>query len=114
MFEEYVPMNAPKLYPDFAIKKIVEDLHLNRGVMFHFNTEYAKHSAVDYNEHLKRKIADQLATNALEDGKVKFTRHDSPVTGASMVGETIIMTYDELYKLLRHFNIHVKSTENTL
>lgn len=110
---EYYLNDKPRMYPDVAVMEIVRNMKLNYGMQFHMDEMRMVHSAVDYTEHIRKQMANELGHKMLEEGKIKFTSFDNPIyNGRTLRGETIVMTENELYALLQRFGIYVKATKD--
>jgi type II secretory pathway component GspD/PulD (secretin) len=114
VFEEYYVSNKPVVYPDVHIIEVLRELKLNYGMQYSVNPLVASTSAIDYEKHLKLQMTRQLAENILDTDKIEFKSYDSPVMGRTLVGETFIMTKQDVYNLLGKFGIYVKIHEKKL
>jgi hypothetical protein len=110
-FEFYLH-NKPTVYADEQIKSKVRDMKLNTGAIVHASKYHLMNDPEGYHEHLKRELTMKLADHALTENKIKFTTYDNPVLDTKdLRAETLIMTYEDLYRLLGQFGIYIKSTE---
>jgi hypothetical protein len=110
----YFMSNKPTVYPDHYVMDTVREMKLNYVMQFHISEYSMMHDARNYEEHLQRRLASELGDAIRTSGKLDFKTWDSPQMGRTLRAETIVMTKQDLYDLLKDFGIYVKITEHKL
>jgi hypothetical protein len=108
---EYYLSDRPTVYPDHRIIHEVQDLKLNYCMQLHASNWKMMNDPQGYGEYLKKVMANEIGHKMMEEGKVKIAIHDMPHLDEKVIrGEVIVMTREELYKLLGKFGVHVTLT----
>jgi hypothetical protein len=111
---EYFMSDKPVVYPDHYVMNKVREMKLNYVMQFHINEYSMMHDARNYEEHLQRRLSTELGEAVRTSGKLDFKTWDSPQMGRTLRAETIVMTKQDLYKLLGEFGIHITIHEKKL
>lgn len=109
MEREYYLTDKPNRYTNHDVVKFISD----NGVRFKTRTTITSHMKLTQSmaamENVKRDIVAQMARDALESGKVRVTTHNDPIFNETIIEtEMIVMSQDDLYKLLTTFGITIQ------
>lgn len=111
MFDEYYLSKRPEVYTNKQVEDALNILKLKCGIKLNISDFEMVNFPDEYKKHLHEEIATEIGHKMIEEGKIKFSFYKSPVMGREMTAEALLISKEDLYKLLGTFGIYIEITQ---